>query len=302
MTKSRLLGATALSAIAAVWAATEGAQAADLGTSGFEVAAPARAGLPAVDGINGELELFGGGYSQGGIAAAQGSLSIPLGYRFGNQTDMMVGDIGGSFYGSIADHLFWRDPSVGLIGLYGNYVHYDGLGGFNLGQGAVEGEYYLGRFTVRGIAGIEGGHGGRFIRGGLLDRVNVQTRFFDKVNLEFFPIDDARLFVGHRYEGGRNAAALGGEYMFWHHGGTAASVFAEGELGEHDYKAVWAGLRVYFGNSDKSLIRRTREDDPDRWEPDTFFGVGSNIGSTPLATPGGGCGPCGPCGGCGPVS
>lgn len=291
MTKSRLLGTTALSAIVALWTTAGAVRAADLGTSEFQVAAPAQAGLPAVDGVNGVFEVFGGGYSAGGIAAAQGSLSIPLGYRFGNQTDVMLGDIGGSFYGAISDHLFWRDPSIGLIGLYGNYVHYDGLGGFDLGQGAVEGEYYLGRFTVRGVAGIEGGHGGTFVSGGFLNRVNVETRFFDKLNLEFFPIDDARIFVGHRYEGGRNAAALGGEYMFWHHGGTAASVFAEGEIGEHDYKAVWAGLRVYFGNSDKSLIRRTREDDPSRWEPDTFFGIAGNVGATPLGAPP----PCCPC-------
>lgn len=291
MTKSRLLGTVALSAIAAVWMGAGAAHAADLGTSEFQVVAPTQVNLPAVDGINGKLSVFGGGYSGGALGATQGSLSIPLGFYFGNQIDVMAGNIGGRFYGGVADHLFWRNPAVGLIGLYGNYVHYDGLGGIDLGQGAVEGELYLGRFTIASVAGVEGGHSGTYVHGNL-NQVNLKIRFFDKLNFEFFPTDDTRIFVGHRYEGGHNAVALGGEYLFWRHGGTAASVFAEGDIGEHDFEAVWGGLRVYFGNRDKLLIRRTREDDPPQWEPDTIFGLVSNIGATSLTA---GPPPCGDC-------
>jgi hypothetical protein len=41
-----------------------------------------------------------------------------------------------------------------------------------------------------------------------------------------------------------------------------ASLFAEGWIGEHGHNAVLAGLRVYFGQRDKSLIDRHRQDDP----------------------------------------
>ncbi len=60
--------------------------------------------------------------------------------------------------------------------------------------------------------------------------------------------------------------------------GIMASLFAEGRIGEDDYHGVWGGVRFYFGQHDKTLIRRHREDDPNDW------GVGidgaSNTGST----------------------
>ena len=58
-------------------------------------------------------------------------------------------------------------------------------------------------------------------------------------------------------------AAAGVEYQLQSNffgGGT--SVFAEGRVGEDDYAAVWAGVRLYLGAGEKSLIRRHREDDP----------------------------------------
>ena len=41
-----------------------------------------------------------------------------------------------------------------------------------------------------------------------------------------------------------------------------AALFAEGDAGEGWYHGVWVGLRIYFGQKDKTLIRRHREDDP----------------------------------------
>jgi hypothetical protein len=40
-----------------------------------------------------------------------------------------------------------------------------------------------------------------------------------------------------------------------------ASLFTEGWIGEHGNNAVLAGLRVYFGQHDKSLIDRHRQDE-----------------------------------------
>jgi hypothetical protein len=48
-------------------------------------------------------------------------------------------------------------------------------------------------------------------------------------------------------------------------------------IGEGDASGVWGGLKFYFGQKDKPLIRRNREDDPnDNW---TSPGV-SNPGSS----------------------
>ena len=77
----------------------------------------------------------------------------------------------------------------------------------------------------------------------------------------------------------RRIRSAGAEYLL-HVRGTAVSLFGEGRIGEDDYKAAFGGLRVYFGQRDKTLIRRHREDDANFWEPDTVFGVASDLGKT----------------------
>jgi len=42
-----------------------------------------------------------------------------------------------------------------------------------------------------------------------------------------------------------------------------ASLCVEGRAGE--YTGVWGGLKLYVGKSNKTLIRRHREDDPVPW-------------------------------------
>ena len=44
--------------------------------------------------------------------------------------------------------------------------------------------------------------------------------------------------------------------------GLPVSLTVDGELGEDGYTSIQAGLSLYFGGEDKSLIRRHREDDP----------------------------------------
>jgi len=278
MIRSKLLRTSALACVASTQLIANGAMAADLAAQYPEVSVPTVTSLPAVDGFNGKLEAFGGGYQDGGIAGLAGAFSIPLSHRFGAQIDATVADLGGETYASLAGHLFWRDPSVGLIGLYGGYAHYEGFGGVDAYQAAVEGEHYWGNFTIRGIAGVEGVSAGTFTDpGGVVFNYGDDTRFFDKLDFVFYPSEDFKVYVGHRYTGGVNAAAAGAEYLWHFGGGTAASLFAEGRIGEDDYKAAWAGVRVYFGQSDKSLIRRQREDDPSLWEPDTLFGIAAGL-------------------------
>jgi hypothetical protein len=44
-------------------------------------------------------------------------------------------------------------------------------------------------------------------------------------------------------------------------------------------------LRFYFGNSDKTLIRRQREDDPNHWDSSVFPGQQTPIATTSPAPP-----------------
>ena len=82
------------------------------------------------------------------IYGAEGALSVPLGSRYGLQVDGATGKLGGSGFASTAGHLFWRDPSVGLLGGYASYTHWNSFGGVNLAKYGVEGAWYAGRLKA----------------------------------------------------------------------------------------------------------------------------------------------------------
>ena len=217
------------------------------------------ADLPAVSGINAKISGFGGWEDHdlgpdGGLFGVDGSLSIPLGQLFGFQVDGMAASLDGDFIGGAAGHLFWREPSVGLLGLYGDWVTRDGSG-VDTWRIGVEGEYYSGPISVEAIVGYEDADVPAFV---LLDDQNV----FAYADLAFYATPDLRLSVGYRHLNELDMAAVGAEWQLPTDfiGGT--SLFAEGRIGDDDYASVWAGLRVYLGAENKTLIRRHREDDP----------------------------------------
>ena len=78
--------------------------------------------LPAVSGINGNISIEGGALDKDGFGALSGSVSLPIGQRFGLQLDGSVGLLDDEFYGSAGGHLFWRDPAYAFLGIYGSYT------------------------------------------------------------------------------------------------------------------------------------------------------------------------------------
>jgi hypothetical protein len=230
------------------------------------VKAPAMSGcVQAVDGVNGKLAGLGGSFADHSLGGALGSLSMPLGCEWGFQLDATAASFDGRFLGAGAGHLFWRDPAKALFGVYGSYTYWDQVGGVRIGHVGPEAEWYLGRWTLQGLAGVEFGNNASGLIGGVTQTYDISTRFFDEVNLAYYLTDDFKAYVGHRYLGAKNALALGGEYGMPLGHGIMASLFAEGRIGEDDYHGVWAGVRFYFGQHDKTLIRRHREDDPTDW-------------------------------------
>lgn len=263
----------ALLSALAVATAPSLAAAADVDLVAAEPPSPVFTRLPAVDGVNGKAEFFGDGSASqesspfgaqnrwSGSGGGAGSLSIPLGTDFGVQVDGLVTQEAGRFAGGGAGHLFWRDPAKGLLGVYGSGFYWGGAGGLGFGNAAAEGAVYLDRWTVEDVVGAEfepgtGAHGAR-------------TRFFDYVSFGYYVTDDLKLSAGHLYTGGVNAAALEVEYMppGMSFDGVAPAAFVEGIIGERGTAGVAGGLRVYFGHSDKTLIRRHREDDPPARRP-----------------------------------
>jgi hypothetical protein len=270
--RSRLLTSTSLATFGTLWVAGFAA-AAD-----FSSPILSEGTLPAVSETNFKIEGFGG-WADGdtsvtnygdGLVGAAGALTIPLSHQYGFQVDGTVGDWSGDGFAMIGGHLFWRDPSQGLIGIYGSYSHLDrgawsfisNNKGIDLANLALEGEYYLDGITLKAVAGWEGGE--------------VKDRFFSHADLAWYATPDLSLSIGHRYVGGDNALALGSEWLLpVSHTGAAFSLFGEARIGEDDYQAFWGGIRVYFGPS-RTLIDKHRMDDPDA-PLDNLFAIQSLV-------------------------
>jgi hypothetical protein len=147
--------------------------------------------------------------------------------------------------------------------------------GITVVKGGASGELYYGRWTVGGVAGWE-----RRNQFG-----NSFDRMFDRVDLSYYPTDDFRIGVGHRFDNGLHAGALSAEYLFPSSNGLGVSVFGEGRYGESNYRAALGGLRVYFGGQNKSLIRRHREDDPPNYLVEDFLSTPRTQPLGPVAGP-----------------
>ncbi|MEX0345942.1 MAG: hypothetical protein AB3N20_13535 [Rhizobiaceae bacterium] len=185
---------------------------------------------------------------------ATGSVAFPIGHQFGLQLDGGFANLDTAAFGRIpvygaGAHLFWRDPDWGLAGLYGNLLHVNDFGGLNYYRGAVEFERYLGRFSFETMVGLTGG-----------DFIDVEP--FTQATLAYYPMDDLRFEIGHSFTVNENAFDFGGEWAFGAIRSTAAAMYVNGSVFEGGGATASAGLRFYFGQNDKPLINRHREDDP----------------------------------------
>jgi len=278
--RARLLPSTAFSGLVGAfcfWSAGL-AQAADLPLLTKAPPPVAPAYQPAVDGLNFKADGFGGTIANRSVYGSQGAVSIPLGGQFGLQLDGALGGFDDRLFASGAAHAFWRDPSRGLAGFYTSHTYWDQLGGVHVDRYGGEGALYLGRWTLEGTLGAETGSNKSQVVGSLIDTIDVRTRFFDQVSANYYVTDDLRLSIGHAYTAGLNALTLGGEWGFRVNPQTMGSLFIEGRAGEGDFHGVYGGLRFYFGNHDKSLIRRNREDDPPSDQNLNLFTLGGASG------------------------
>lgn len=262
--RARLLAPTAFSSLVGAFClfAAGHVRAADLPLLTKAPTPVAPAYQPAVDGLNFKADGFGGTIANRSVYGSQGAVSIPLGGQFGLQLDGALGGFDDRLFASGAAHAFWRDPSRGLAGFYTSHTYWDQLGGVHVDRYGGEGALYLGRWTLEGTLGVETGSNKSQVVGSLIDTIDVRTRFFDQISASYYVTDNLRLSIGHAYTAGLNALTLGGEWGFRVNPQTMGSLFIEGRAGEGDFHGVYGGLRFYFGDHDKSLIRRNREDDP----------------------------------------
>jgi len=218
---------------------------------------------PAVSSVNAKISIEGGIYDDKDSVIALGSLSAPLGHRFGIQLDGALGELDNDTLSGGGAHLFTRDPSKYLLGVYSSYHQWNSI---NIWRVAAEYEFYLDRYSITGLAGFESIDIPSFDDG--LQTLNKNDEhFFGHIDLDFYPLDDLKIYGGYRYISEVSLGAVGVEYLLRNFV-APVSLFAKARFGDDDHTRITGGLRFFFGaDRDKSLINRHRTEDPQNYTP-----------------------------------
>ncbi len=205
-------------------------------------------GVNAVDGLNLTYGFVGG--TLDGVANGMGLISvstaIPYIPSFAVQGDLAFGYYDGTSAdksAAAALHIFWRDPGVGMLGIYGDWGY---LSPIHSGRLGVETAYYSGQWSFDGLFAMEFGQ-------------NVYTKFVDEIDVSYYYNENTRISVGHRITSRGNVGNIGFEKQFGEMAGSQWSVFGEAEAGEDDFYQVFVGIKASIGTgAANSLIDRDR--------------------------------------------
>lgn len=218
--------------------------------------------LPAVSGPNGKVEIGAGwadldDLSSDEVFRGGAAISFPVGDMFGIQADLYAVDAFGETAVGGAIHAFTRDPNSYLLGVYGGYADAGSANVFYVGP---EAELYLDNISIEGIAGFMDVSGSGSSSG---------SEFYALADVALYATDNLRLSVGAASVAGFETGRAGLEW-FMGETGLPVSLKLDGRVGEDGFTSVMAGVSLYFGGEDKSLIRRHREDDPPIYFLDVF--------------------------------
>lgn len=218
---------------------------------------------PAVSGPNGKVSVEGGSGADEGEGVATGSFALPVGHDYGIQADGALGSFDSELLGGLALHLFTRDPSSYLFGVYGSYHTWDQI---HIWRAALEGELYIGRVTLEGLGGYESLDVPDFTNGFVSQSLD-DDHLFGQADAAYYITDDFKIYAGYRYINERSFGAAGTEYLI--RGlEVPVALFARGDFGDAFMQNVTGGVRVYLSDDpNKSLIDRHRKDDPKVYAP-----------------------------------
>jgi hypothetical protein len=211
---------------------------------------------PAVSVPNAKISGEGGQYDGDQTVLGRGSFALPLGRPLGLQFDGALGRVDHDTLGGGGLHLFTRDPSSYLLGLYGSYHTWNSI---DIGRAAAEVQLYVDRFTFEGLAGYESVDLPSTV-GGLRVINPDENNFFTYADLVYYLTDDLRIYGGYRYVAQASLGAAGFEYLLRDYG-SPISIFASSDFGTNDFNftRITGGLRFYFGcDPNESLITRQR--------------------------------------------
>ena len=205
----------------------------------------AQAAEPAVSALNGKVSVQGGDVNGTNARSIDGVLSAPLGQSFGAQLDLSSGHFLNDSYRGYGGHLFWRDPSVGLVGVTSAHQR---LGNVSTRRNGLEGEAYVGRFTLGMRAGQQ--------------TSESKTGGFVGAGMRWYPSDNLAVNLGMDDAPGLRTVGAGLEWQPTSFGLPGLSVFLRGNAANNDNHSATVGVRYYFG-APKSLMQRHRTDDPE---------------------------------------
>jgi len=215
---------------------------------------------PAVSASNAKASVNIGAISGEFAGGVEGSFAAaPLAdySRFGVQADAILGAACGDANWGLGGHAFWRDPDQGMVGVMASF---SGLDGNQAGRIGVEGEIYLGDFSV-------------LARGGyLFGDSMVSSGGFGRLDLRWYATDDLAVTAGGEVVAGDGVGRGRVEYQPGFAGFEGLSIFADAGGGSNNYYEVLAGVRFYFGET-KSLKDRHRKDSVESLLPGEVFAL-----------------------------
>jgi hypothetical protein len=204
---------------------------------------------PAVAPTN--LKVTGAGTSTNGEGGwfFGGALTAPVGERWGIQIEGAAAGNDFDTVTGLGGHIFTRDPSSYLLGIFAAYASEDtfDLDATRLG---AEAEIYLNQLTIMAKAGYQ-----------FSDAATLDGAFGD-IELRWYLSDDFALSGGGAFDENTTIARAGAE---WRPGFAALPGLAfrlDGAWGDDDYESYLGGITYYFG-ADASLKDRHRKQDPD---------------------------------------
>lgn len=209
---------------------------------------------PAVSAPNGKVAFDAGALNLPGpafMARAAGTLTVPIGERFGLQADLSASTAPG-FITTGALHLFTRDPASYLIGGTLGFVR--SPGSMVLAAGP-EAELYLDRWTLEAWAGVA-------VAYPIAPAAPGRLGPFVMANAGYYVTENWRLSIGVSWLDGYGALQAGSEYLLGA-SGLPVALTTELRIGQDGAMRGMLGLRGYIGpDPGKSLMLRHREDDP----------------------------------------
>jgi hypothetical protein len=234
----------------------------------------AAASEPAVSAINGKLDTNYGAINRSSTRGLAGSLSVPVGQRFGAQFDGLYQHGFSTNIFGLGTHFFARDPGKGLIGLAFSGMMSQKFDDFIVG---VEGEYYFKQLTLGAVVGYDN-YNSR-VPTTFPGLATHQSFAAARIYAAIYPMDNLMVSLEYQNRFNHNFYLVNVE---WQTPINGMAIFANGGVGDNNFAQVMGGVRFYFGGS-KPLKDRHRKDDPSNIGS-SFIGTNS-AGSTNTAPP-----------------